>query len=130
MRDVSRLVRLLAGIGVVALVVAGVTAAWLRREPRRQGRIMLIVGGGIGTVALLLAMTFAVAFEPAFTLFHELFFPPGSWRFPTGSALITLFPQGFWFDAALVAGASIIGAALLLAVIGLWRRRAAPRRAA
>jgi len=129
MTDVSRLVRLLAGIAVVALVVAGVTGTWLRREPHRQGRIMLIAAGGVGAVALLLAGVFAVAFEPAFLAFHELFFPPGTYLFEEGSELITLFPEPFWFDAALIAGATIILVALVATVIGLRRWRGAPAAA-
>jgi integral membrane protein (TIGR01906 family) len=125
MTDVSRLVRLLAGIAVVALVVAAVTGTWLRREPHRQGRIMLIAAGGVGAVALLLAGVFAVAFEPAFLAFHELFFPPGTYLFEEGSELITLFPEPFWFDAALIAGATIILVALVMTVIGLRRWRGA-----
>jgi integral membrane protein (TIGR01906 family) len=127
MRDVSTLVRLLAGIAIVAAIVAAVTAAWLRREPRRQGRIMLVTAGAIGLVAVVLALVFALAFEAAFTAFHELFFPPGTWQFAPGSNLITLFPEGFWFDAALAAGAAIVVAALVVSVIGYWRWRSAPR---
>ena len=125
MSDVSRLVRLLAGVTIVGLVAVGVTAAWLRREPRRQGRIMLISAGGIGAVAILLAGVFAVAFEPAFLFFHELFFPPGTYLFETGSDLITLFPEGFWFDAALLAGGSIVLVAVAVTLIGFRRWRTA-----
>jgi integral membrane protein (TIGR01906 family) len=121
MSDVSRLVRLLAGVAIVGLVVAAVTGALLRREPRRQGMIMLVAAGSIGAVALLLAGIFAVAFEPAFLFFHELLFPPGTYLFPTGSDLIVLFPQGFWFDAALAAGAAIIVVALVVTFIGFRR---------
>ncbi len=123
MSDVSRLVRLLAGIVIVAAIVMGVTATLLRREPRRQGGIMLAAAGSIGAVAILLAGIFAVAFEPAFLFFHELFFPPGTYLFPTGSDLIVLFPQGFWFDAALAAGASIVLVALVVTFIGFRRWR-------
>jgi integral membrane protein (TIGR01906 family) len=123
MRDVSGLVRLLAGIVVLAAIVTAVTAVWLRREPRRQGRIMLLTAGGIGLMAVVLAAVFAVAFDAAFTAFHELFFPPGTWQFTPGSNLITLFPEGFWFDAALAAGVSIVVAALLVSVVGAWRWR-------
>jgi integral membrane protein (TIGR01906 family) len=125
MTDVSRLVRLLAGILVVALVLAGVTATWLRHEPRRQGRIMLLASGGIGAAAVVLAIVFAVAFEPAFLAFHELFFPPGTYLFATGSELIVLFPEPFWFDAALLAGAAIVLLAVVVSLIGLWRWRSA-----
>jgi integral membrane protein (TIGR01906 family) len=125
MADVSRLVRLLAGILILALVLAGVTAAWLRGEPRRQGRIMLRAAGGIGAAAVVLAIVFAVAFEPAFLAFHELFFPPGTYLFATGSELIVLFPEPFWFDAALLAGVAIVVVALAVSLIGLWRWRSA-----
>ena len=125
MTDVSRLVRLLTGILVVALVIGGVTATWLRHEPRRQGRIMLLTSGAIGAVAVILALVFAVAFEPAFLAFHELFFPPGTYLFATGSELIVLFPEPFWFDAALLAGASIVLVAVLVSLIGFWRWRSA-----
>lgn len=125
MTDVSRLVRLLAGILVVALVLAGVAAAWLRNEPRRQGRIMLLAAGGVGAAAVALAIVFAVAFEPAFLAFHELFFPPGTYLFATGSELIVLFPEPFWFDAALLAGVAIVLVAVVVSLIGLWRWRSA-----
>lgn len=123
MNDVSRLVRLLAGILVVAVIVAVITAAWLRHEPRRQGRIMLLASGAIGAMAVILAIVFAVAFEPAFLAFHQLFFPPGTYLFAAGSELIVLFPEPFWFDAALLAGAAIVLVAVAVSLIGLWRWR-------
>jgi integral membrane protein (TIGR01906 family) len=131
MHDVAVLVRILLGVLVMALVVGGVALAWLRREPGRIGRIMLVVGGVIGGIAIVLAGIFAVAFEPAFLVFHELFFPPGTYLFEPGSKLITLFPEGFWFDAALAAGATIVIAAVLITLIGfrLWRREAPPASA-
>jgi integral membrane protein (TIGR01906 family) len=127
MGDVSRLVRVLLGVTIVALVVAIVTGLWLRREPRRQGTIMLTAAGAIGAVALVLAIVFAVAFDAAFLAFHQLFFPPGTYLFEPGSKLITLFPGGFWFDASLAAGAAIILTALVVTIAGLRRRRGAPQ---
>jgi integral membrane protein (TIGR01906 family) len=123
MGDVSRLVRILAGISVVAIVLAVVTGAWLRHERRRQGRIMFTAAGLIGALAVILAAIFAVAFEPAFLAFHALFFPPGTYLFSEGSQLIVLFPEPFWFDAALAAGAAIVVTAAVVAVIGFPRWR-------
>ncbi len=123
MADVSRLVQMTAGVTVAALVVAVLTGAWLRPERRRQGRIMLTAAGVIGAVALLLAGSFAVAFDVAFLAFHAIFFPPGTYLFSEGSQLIVLFPQGFWFDASLAAGAAIVVAALAAAAIGVARVR-------
>ena len=130
MTDVSRLVRLLAGVAVAALAAFGMSAAWLRREPARRGRIMLVAAGSIGTAALLLAIVFAVAFEPAFLAFHQLFFPPGTYLFEPGSDLITLFPEPFWFDAALAAGTVIVLVALMVLLVGWGQVRSAPRPAA
>lgn len=123
MHDVAVLVRILAAAGLLAAVIAGVTGAWLSGEPRRQGRIMLLAAAGIGAVGLLVAVAFAVAFEPTFLAFHAIFFPPGTFLFAPGSNLITLFPQGFWFDASLAAGVTVLLAAGIVALVGLRRWR-------
>ncbi len=123
MSDVSGLVRLLAAILGIAVVIAIVTGVRLRVEPRRQGEIMIMAAGAIGATALLLGIFFAVAFDTAFLLFHELLFPPGTFLFATGSDLITLFPEAFWFDAALAAGGAIILTALVVTGIGIVRWR-------
>lgn len=123
MADVSRLVQLLVAVGVLAAVLAVVMGAWLRGERHRQGRIMVTAAGAVGIVGLVLAIVFAVAFEPAFLAFHAIFFPPDTYLFAEGSQLIVLFPQGFWFDAALVAGTLVILTALVVTLIGFARWR-------
>ncbi len=123
MADVSRLVQILAAAAIMALVLVGVAGSWLRRERRRQGRVMLIASGSVGLLALVLAVVFAVAFEPAFLAFHALFFPPGTYLFAPGSQLIVLFPDGLWFDAALLAGVAVIVTALAVTLIGYARWR-------
>jgi hypothetical protein len=126
MHDVARLVRLLVLAMVIAALVA-IGGAWsLRREPARRGRIMVRAAAGVGVAAAALAAIFAVAFEPAFLAFHAIFFPPDSYLFTPGSNLITLFPEGFWSDATLAAGGTIIGAALVVAGFGWSRARTAP----
>lgn len=123
MGDVSRLVQLLIAAAAFAAVMAVVMGTWLRGERRRQGRIMVAAAGSVGALALVLAIVFAVAFEPAFLAFHAIFFPPDTYLFAEGSQLIVLFPQGFWFDAALVAGALVILTALVVTLIGFARWR-------
>ena len=123
MGDVSGLVRLLAGITATALVLAIATGAWLRHERRRQGRIIFTAAGTVGALAIIIAAIFAVAFEPAFLAFHAVFFPPGTYLFSEGSQLILLFPEGFWFEATLVAGTTIVLTAVVVSVIGFARWR-------
>jgi uncharacterized membrane protein len=66
-----------------------------------------------------------VAFDAMFLAFHEIFFPPGTYLFEPGSRLITLFPEGFWFDASLAAGGAVVLTALVVGLIGVarWRTR-------
>jgi integral membrane protein (TIGR01906 family) len=132
MQDVSRLVRLLWLVVLLAIAVTVVTVVLLRRERERIGRVLLVSSGAVGLTAIVLAATFALAFDSAFTAFHEIFFPPGTWQFGPESDLIRFFPQPFWFDAALAAGATIVVAAAIVALIGwrLARRRPPPARPA
>lgn len=125
MHDVAVFVRILGGTVILAAVLATICLVWLRGEPRRQGRVLLLAGGGIGLAGLVLAIVFAVAFEPAFLAFHALFFPPGTYLFPLDSDLIRLFPEGFWFDASLAAGGAVLLGAILVSALGLVRWRAA-----
>ena len=127
MHDVARLVRILGIVVLVSAVLAVLCARRMRGEPRRVGAVMLRTAAVIGAAALALALTFAIAFEPAFLAFHALFFPPDSYLFGPGSNLITLFPEGFWFDASLAAGASILISAALCAWAGYRLTRAGPQ---
>lgn len=120
MQDVSRLVRLLLLVDVLALVVALVTGWLLRGEARRIGASLLGGGAIVGGVALVVALAFALAFEPTFLAFHAVFFPPDTYLFPPNSQLITLFPEPFWYDAALAAGIAILASATVVSVAG-WR---------
>ena len=120
MRDVGALVRTLAVVLTGALAVAAACGWWMRREPARIGRIMVITAATVGGAALIVAIAFAVAFDAAFTAFHQVFFEAGTWQFALGSNLITLFPEPFWFDAALVAGAVILLVAAIVSVVGFW----------
>ena len=68
----------------------------------------------------------AVAFDATFLAFHAIFFPPGTYLFGPGSDLITLFPGEFWFEASLIAGATVVLSAIVVLAIGLAGRRRPP----
>ncbi len=117
MRDVGGVVRGLLLLEVGALVVLVLTGLRLRAERPRRGR--LVIGGAalIGVAAVTLGLFFALAFDTAFAAFHALFFAAGTWQFSADSNLIRLFPQPLWFDAALLAGATIVASALIAALL-------------
>ncbi len=108
MSDVGALVRVLAALEVAAILVLLITSWWLRAERARRGRLLLGAALGVGAVALVLGLFFALAFDVAFAAFHALFFREGTWQFGPESNLIRLFPQPFWFETSLLAGLSIV----------------------
>jgi integral membrane protein (TIGR01906 family) len=115
MQDVGGLVRVLALLEGIALVGLLVTWPWLRRERARRGRLLQRAAIGVGLGALVLGVFFAVSFDTAFAAFHALFFKPGTWQFGPDSNLIRLFPEAFWFEVSLLAGATIVLGALVAA---------------
>lgn len=76
----------------------------------------LLTAGTIAAIGVLAVLAWRVWF----VAFHQIFFNPGTWSFNTSDTLIRLFPEKFWFDAALtISSLSLIGG-LLLALAG-WR---------
>jgi integral membrane protein (TIGR01906 family) len=99
-----------AGIGAVLVALAlwkFVSIAALRSALLNGSSLTL---GLIATI-ILLALT---AWDAFFSGFHGLFFAEGSWQFYYSDTLIRLYPEQFWFDAALLVGVlTTVGAALL-----------------
>jgi len=125
MRDVGNLVRtlwLLVGLAIVGTVL---TLSALRGDRRRVGRLLIAAGGLVGMLTLIVGAVFATAFDQAFLAFHHLFFPQGNFLFGPDSNLLRLFPEGFWFEATLVAGFTIVLAAAAAGVVG-WRLARGP----
>lgn len=118
MRDVGGVVRGLILADLLALVVAGFTGWRLRRERHRRGMLLLLAAASLGAVAIVLGAFFALAFDTAFAAFHAIFFKAGTWQFGPDSNLLRFFPEPFWFEIALVAGATIVLSALLAALLG------------
>lgn len=115
MRDVAGVVRALALVEIAALVGVALTWRRLRAERKRRGRLLMRAAAGVGAAAVVAGAFFGLFFEAAFTAFHLLFFPGGNWQFGPDSNLIRLFPEPFWFEVSLLAGASIVLGALLAA---------------
>jgi integral membrane protein (TIGR01906 family) len=122
MRDV-RVV--LYGFLLLALVSLVFVVASLVRAPRNAGRWKAVSRGGLWlTSAIVVLGVFAfVAFDQAFLLFHEIFFPGGNFSFSDDSNLIRLYPEPFWELSSFALGALAIGGGLL--VWFLARSRAA-----
>ncbi|HEY9326457.1 MAG TPA: DUF1461 domain-containing protein, partial [Candidatus Limnocylindria bacterium] len=74
-----------------------------------------------------LGLIAAVAFEQAFLLFHEVFFPQGNFLFdPATSNLVRLYPDWYWQGITFRIGLSFMAVAAVVAVaasVGLRRAR-------
>jgi hypothetical protein len=87
------------------------------RARRRGDALRLARAGSLiaaGTVAVIGVAT-AVAFDPLFLLFHEVFFPQGNFLFAPDSNLIRLYPEWYWQGITAGVGLSFIAVALLVA---------------
>ena len=99
---------------VLSLVVlAGVVALGWQRQTRRALRRAL-ADGGVFTIALIITLTVLILanWDYFFDTFHEIFFQGDSWLFSTSDTLIRLFPEQFWFDAAMTIGFLTVAGAL------------------
>lgn len=116
---------LIAGIVLAGAFVASSSAAArarLWRRLRRAGQVIAVATVVLGVAAI-------AFFDTAFELFHELFFPPGSFLFnPLTDRLVQLFPETFWVETTTAVGVVIV--VLSLGITWLAGRRAAAIEAA
>jgi integral membrane protein (TIGR01906 family) len=120
MTDVSNLARTLVLVEVAGLLAAVLAARALRKQRDRRGRALVASALVIGLLAVLVGVGSILFFEPLFVAFHGLFFAAGTWSFPPGSNLTTLFPEALFSDAAVLAGVLVLLSAGLVAWLG-WR---------
>ncbi|HEX3265549.1 MAG TPA: DUF1461 domain-containing protein [Candidatus Limnocylindrales bacterium] len=117
--------------GLFALVAAAaatlvVAFARARGAGTREAAWRAVAAGARGlAIGVAVVGVFAVlAFDAAFEVFHELFFPAGSYTFdPRTDKLVQLFPEAFWSETTI-----FVGVVILALAVGTWwlaRRRGA-----
>jgi integral membrane protein (TIGR01906 family) len=134
LKDVKALLelnsRLLLGTAIYAGVYAGM-CLWWRRGRYRRGLVKGASIGSIITIAMIAAlgiMSLVGSFDQLFLQFHFLAFTNELWLLdPAKDYLIMLFPEGFWFDAAMLFGQITTGVSGTLCGLSAWylhKRRA------
>jgi integral membrane protein (TIGR01906 family) len=113
--------KVLLGLGLVALGAAVLLAVvavlgrgrrWFWRAAATGARVLVV---GVVVVGL----AFAVFFEQAFELFHEIFFAPGTYMFDVRTEkLVQLFPDQFWSETSVALAGAVLVLAVLVAVFG------------
>lgn len=124
LRDVQSVTQWAFGFAWIGGTGAVLSTFHLAGRDRRR-LIQAVRSGALLAIGLIaaVAVSAVAAWDTFFTAFHRLFFAGGSWIFAYSDALIRLFPEQFWFDAALtVGGLTVLGAfGLLLIASALGR---------
>jgi integral membrane protein (TIGR01906 family) len=136
LKDVKTLVqlnfRLLVGMAVYIGVYAGMCLFWRRGRYRRELTRGTFIGSTI-TLGMIVALgigSVAFDFNQLFLRLHFLAFTNELWLLdPTKDYLIMLFPEGFWFDVAMLFGKITTGMAGALCGISAWYLRRARKQA-
>jgi integral membrane protein (TIGR01906 family) len=131
LKDVKALVqlnsRLLLGTAIYIGVYAGMCLFWRKRKYWHNLAWGTAFGSSI-TLGMIVALGVGAmvgSFDQLFLQLHFLAFTNELWMLdPTRDYLIMLFPEGFWFDVAMLFGQIVTGvAATLLAVSLVYLRR-------
>jgi integral membrane protein (TIGR01906 family) len=133
LKDVKELVqlnsRLLMGTAIYIGIYAGMCLFWRRKKYRRNLARATVIGSSI-TLGMIVALGVGAmvgSFDRLFLQLHFLTFTNELWMLdPTKDYLIMLFPEGFWFDVAMLFGqitTGVAGTLLAVALIYLRSRR-------
>lgn len=86
-------------------------------------RLSVVLIAGAATILIIigaLLIWLLLDFNGLFSLFHQLFFDPNTWRFPIDSLLISLFPMAFWSAMVGIWVAGTLIASIIVLGIGLY----------
>jgi integral membrane protein (TIGR01906 family) len=121
MRDVKVVTQYAYLFASVGGVIAIASMIFLWRENHKALRQALFSGAilTLGIIAAIVVIAI-LNWDFFFTEFHTLFFAGGTWRFEYSDTLIRLFPEQFWFDAALTIGSMTVLAAMSILIL-TWR---------
>jgi integral membrane protein (TIGR01906 family) len=123
MRDVKVITQYayLFGTAILLGTLLAIVTLGCRKDSQPDLRRGIMNGSvlTLGIIVTIVAMA-VISWDTFFTAFHTLFFESGTWRFAYSDTLIRLFPEQFWFDAALTIGVIMtLGAGTLW--LALWR---------
>lgn len=125
MHDVKVVTQAAFAIALIGGLLAVAAGFYLVRTDRSALRWGLFYAA-LFTIAVVVAIIVVAvtSWDTFFVDFHELLFQNGTWYFPTSDTLIRLFPEQFWFDAALAIGGITVSGAIVTFVAS-WRVKSA-----
>jgi integral membrane protein (TIGR01906 family) len=112
--------KVLLELGIFALIAAVLLAVvGVEGRGRRSLWRAAAAGARVLTVGVIVVgAAFALFFDRAFELFHEIFFAPGTYMFdPRTEKLVQLFPDQFWSETSVAIAAAVLVLAVAVAVV-------------
>jgi integral membrane protein (TIGR01906 family) len=109
-------------LGSFLYVLVFVGLALFLWKDRKLLALSLMWGSGLSILLMIILGLLAITdFQWLFWQFHILSFTNNLWLLdPSKDYLIMMFPEGFWFDAAIICSAFKVFMALILGLVG-WR---------
>jgi hypothetical protein len=110
----------------IAWWVSGLVFGALVIRAKRSGYLAVLARdaalfAGLGVLAV--ALIAAIAFVPAFLLFHQVFFPQGNYLFGPDSDLLRVYPEHYWYGVTLrMFGGFCLASLVLAGALTLWLR--------
>jgi integral membrane protein (TIGR01906 family) len=125
MRDVQVLTQVAYIIAALCALASIILMVTLWRKQHYTAVLRSVRNGASLTLMLIVGIVIlaVVGWEFFFTGFHQLFFADGTWYFLYSDTLIRLFPEQFWFDAALTIGGLSALSALAIYFTTQWLLR-------
>lgn len=106
--------------------LSGLILALLALSGRMRGYLAVLTRDAAlyaGIAVLVIALIAAIAFVPAFLLFHQVFFPQGNYLFDPNSDLLRVYPEHYWYGVTLrVFGGFCLASLILAGALTLWVR--------
>lgn len=132
-KDVKELIwldyRVLTASLILVLAYVLTSIFWRRPRYRRQLAVSAIWGSGIAlTLIIVLGIASMLAFDRLFLQLHYLLFTNSYWS--AEGYMLLLFPEGLWFDGALICVGMMAGLAIISGIIAAVFLRLNSRRAA
>lgn len=113
---------------VIAAAVVGILLVITRRRDRREALVLVRDGTAAAAVGMGVVGTLAaVAFDPLFLLFHEIFFPQGNFLFGPDSNLIAMYPDPYWSGVVMRIGLTFVVVTAIVAIGATATLRRTPR---
>jgi integral membrane protein (TIGR01906 family) len=119
-------VQIVTQAAFISAIIAGILMLIAGSILWRKNRLLFrrtLQTSSILTLAVIFTIIITAVFnwEFFFTGFHQLFFESGTWYFAYSDTLIRLFPEQFWFDAALlIGGITTLSAFMTLVIVSRW----------